>query len=150
MNAMATFVEMGWMPLPPDGLAMCHTRGVEHKLKERASMEEVSIIGVDLAKNVFQVHGAVSWKSRPLLPSSARSPPSSSKALFRSRLRGGRPSNVRSAWRGDMWVKRGQSCERRARPGLSILSRSGRPALQRRRQEISRNKPKIQLHVNLR
>ena len=29
-----------------------------HKLKERASMEEVGIIGVDLAKNVFQVHGA--------------------------------------------------------------------------------------------
>ena len=30
----------------------------KHKLKERASMGEVSIIGVDLAKNVFQVHGA--------------------------------------------------------------------------------------------
>ena len=30
----------------------------KHKLKERASMEEVSIIGVDLAKNVFQLHGA--------------------------------------------------------------------------------------------
>ena len=29
----------------------------KHKLKERASMEEVSIIGVDLAKNVFQLHG---------------------------------------------------------------------------------------------
>ena len=28
------------------------------QVKERASMEEVSIIGVDLAKNVFQVHGA--------------------------------------------------------------------------------------------
>jgi transposase len=28
------------------------------KLKERASMDEVSIVGVDLAKNVFQVHGA--------------------------------------------------------------------------------------------
>jgi transposase len=30
----------------------------KHKLKERASIGEVSIIGVDLAKNVFQVHGA--------------------------------------------------------------------------------------------
>ena len=30
----------------------------KHKLKERASMGEVSIIGVDLAKNVFQPHGA--------------------------------------------------------------------------------------------
>jgi transposase len=30
----------------------------KHKLKERASMGEVTIIGVDLAKNVFQVHGA--------------------------------------------------------------------------------------------
>jgi transposase len=29
-----------------------------HKLKERASMGETTIIGVDLAKNVFQVHGA--------------------------------------------------------------------------------------------
>lgn len=30
----------------------------KHKLKERASMEEVTIIGVDLAKNLFQLHGA--------------------------------------------------------------------------------------------
>jgi transposase len=30
------------------------------KLKERASMGEVTIIGVDLAKNVFQLHGAAS------------------------------------------------------------------------------------------
>ncbi|EAQ26823.1 hypothetical protein [Roseovarius sp. 217] len=30
----------------------------KHNLKERASMEEVTIIGVDLAKNVFQLHGA--------------------------------------------------------------------------------------------
>jgi hypothetical protein len=30
----------------------------KHKLKERASMGEVSIIGVDLAKNVFQLRGA--------------------------------------------------------------------------------------------
>lgn len=30
----------------------------KHKLKERASMRGVGFIGVDLAKNVFQVHGA--------------------------------------------------------------------------------------------
>ena len=30
----------------------------KHKLKERTSTGEVTIIGVDLAKNVFQVHGA--------------------------------------------------------------------------------------------
>ena len=30
----------------------------KHKLKERASMCEVSIIGVDLTKNVFQLHRA--------------------------------------------------------------------------------------------
>jgi len=48
---------MGWMPLSPDGPAMCHTCGVE-STGEKASMEEVSIIGVDLAKNVFQLHGA--------------------------------------------------------------------------------------------
>jgi hypothetical protein len=30
----------------------------KHELKERASMGEATIIGVDLAKNVFQVHGA--------------------------------------------------------------------------------------------
>lgn len=31
-----------------------------HKLKERASMAEATIIGVDLAKTVFQLHGAAS------------------------------------------------------------------------------------------
>lgn len=39
----------------------------KHKLKERASTGEVTIIGVDLAKNVFQVHGAaavIRWASR--------------------------------------------------------------------------------------
>lgn len=46
------------MPLSLDGIAMCQTRGVN------AQAEGVSIhgrgyyIGVDLTKNVFQVHGA--------------------------------------------------------------------------------------------
>jgi hypothetical protein len=30
----------------------------KHKSKETASMEEVNIIGVDLVKNVFHLHGA--------------------------------------------------------------------------------------------
>jgi hypothetical protein len=30
----------------------------KHNLNKRASMGELTIIGVDLAKNVFQVHGA--------------------------------------------------------------------------------------------
>jgi hypothetical protein len=46
------------MPLSPDGIAMCKLAVSKHKLKERASMEGVTIIGVDLAKNVFQLQGA--------------------------------------------------------------------------------------------
>ena len=46
---------MGWTP--PTAL-MCHSGGVdEHHLRE-ASMGEANTIGLDLAKNVFQVHGA--------------------------------------------------------------------------------------------
>jgi transposase len=38
--------------------SLCHSGGVEkHHLRE-ASMGEVGTIGLDLAKNVFQVHGA--------------------------------------------------------------------------------------------
>ena len=48
---------MGWTP-PPDGIAMCQGGVVFNPLKEEASMEQVSIIGIDLAKNSFQVHGA--------------------------------------------------------------------------------------------
>jgi len=51
---------MGWMPLSPKGIAMCQTRGVEAQVKKGASMAEVSIIAVDLAKNMFPLHGAVS------------------------------------------------------------------------------------------
>ena len=43
----------------PQTASQCAKLAVlKHKLKERASMGEVTIIGVDLAKNVFQVHGA--------------------------------------------------------------------------------------------
>jgi len=36
---------------------MCQSGGVEHHLRE-ASVAEVSIIGLDIAKHVFHVHGA--------------------------------------------------------------------------------------------
>ncbi|MFN4156476.1 MAG: hypothetical protein ACK4HF_17665 [Paracoccaceae bacterium] len=36
---------------------------LSRKLKKKASMGEVSIIGVDLAKNVFQVQGAAADRS---------------------------------------------------------------------------------------
>ena len=46
---------MGWKPL---AALMWQSGGVEeHHLRE-ASMGEVSTIGIDLAKNVFQAHGA--------------------------------------------------------------------------------------------
>ena len=48
---------MEWTP-PPDGIAICQGGGAFDPLKEEASMEEVSIIGIDLAKRSFQVHGA--------------------------------------------------------------------------------------------
>ena len=47
------------MPLSPAaGIAMCQACGVEAQAQETASMNEAAIIGVDLAKNVFQLHGA--------------------------------------------------------------------------------------------
>jgi hypothetical protein len=44
---------------PPVGIVMCHSGIVQSHKKEKASMSEVSIIGVDLAKRVFHVHGAL-------------------------------------------------------------------------------------------
>ena len=49
---------MAWMRLFHDGIASAKLVVSKHKLKERASMREVGIIGVDLAEDVFQVHGA--------------------------------------------------------------------------------------------
>ncbi|PWL16432.1 hypothetical protein DKP76_17350 [Falsochrobactrum shanghaiense] len=40
-NCHSAWNKMGWLPPSPDGIAMCQ-----------------SVIGVDLAKNVFQLHGA--------------------------------------------------------------------------------------------
>ena len=48
---------MDWTP-PPDGIESCHGGGVINPPREEASMEQVSIIGIDLAKNSFQLHGA--------------------------------------------------------------------------------------------
>ena len=36
----------------------CMVAGVEAPLRRGASLREVNIIGLDLAKNVFQAHGA--------------------------------------------------------------------------------------------
>jgi hypothetical protein len=50
---------------------------LKHKLRERAFMEESSIIGVDLAKNVFLVHcaaadGSVLFRKKLSRPQFAR------------------------------------------------------------------------------
>ena len=45
---------MGWSP---PTASMCQSGGVEHHLRE-ASVSEVIIIGLDIAKYVFHVHGA--------------------------------------------------------------------------------------------
>ena len=48
---------MAWMP-PPEGIAMCQGDTCEAITMGRASMSEVTIIGINLAKRVFQLHGA--------------------------------------------------------------------------------------------
>lgn len=48
---------MEWMP-PPDGIECANVMFPNVTAEEKASMGEVSIIGLDLAKRVFQVHGA--------------------------------------------------------------------------------------------
>jgi hypothetical protein len=45
---------MGWTP---PTASVCQDSGVETH-DEEASMEEVSIVAIDLAKNIFQLHGA--------------------------------------------------------------------------------------------
>lgn len=42
-----------WMP-PPDGIAMVLPKSPE---REETSIDEINILGVGLAKHVFQVHG---------------------------------------------------------------------------------------------
>ncbi len=49
---------MEWTP-PPDGIEMCQGGGnMNPTTREEASMEQVTMIGIDLAKRSFQVHGA--------------------------------------------------------------------------------------------
>jgi hypothetical protein len=43
---------------PSDGIAMCQCDISRGHIKEGASMEEVTIVGLDLAKRFFQLHGA--------------------------------------------------------------------------------------------
>ncbi len=50
-------LEMGWLPPSLVGIAMCQSRGVQHHTKRGRQMKD-TMIGVDLAKNVFQLHGA--------------------------------------------------------------------------------------------
>ncbi len=48
---------MGWLPPCSDGIAMCQDSGVYIHLAERtATVTKDIMIGVDLAKNVFQLH----------------------------------------------------------------------------------------------
>ena len=50
---------MEWLPPSPDGIAVCQSRGAQrHAIKEDSEMKDMTI-GVDLAKNVFQIHGAL-------------------------------------------------------------------------------------------
>ena len=49
---------MDWTP-PPDSIESCHGGGdINATRKEKTSMDQVTIIGIDLAKHSFQLHGA--------------------------------------------------------------------------------------------
>ncbi len=41
-------IPMGWTP--PNGIAMCQGSGVETRYNKEASMDKVSIVGIDIAK----------------------------------------------------------------------------------------------------
>lgn len=50
---------MGWLPSSPNGIVMCQESGVYNHCAERtATVTTTTMIGVDLAKNVFQLHAA--------------------------------------------------------------------------------------------
>jgi transposase len=49
---------MGWMPLSPTASHCAKLVVASTRTEERASVDQVTIIGLDLAKNVFQLHGA--------------------------------------------------------------------------------------------
>jgi hypothetical protein len=43
--------------LHPDGIAMCHAGAVASQQREGATHREITTLGIDLAKSVFQLHG---------------------------------------------------------------------------------------------
>ena len=54
---LVVWTAMEWTP-PPNGIAMCQGGGVLNHLTEETSVSDPSIIGIDLAKQSFQLHGA--------------------------------------------------------------------------------------------
>jgi len=56
---------MEWMA-PVSGIAMCHVGCCEHGQRREPSMSDITTIGIDLAKSVFQLHG-VDAEGRSLL-----------------------------------------------------------------------------------
>jgi transposase len=70
-------VDMGWMPLSPDGIAMCQACAVNAQAEGEGILGRGSIIGVDLTTNVFQVHragavGSVMFRKKLSRPQFAR------------------------------------------------------------------------------
>ncbi len=49
-------IPMGWTP--PHGIALCQGSGVETLRRRRHPMTKAITIGIDIAKNVFHLHGA--------------------------------------------------------------------------------------------
>lgn len=49
---------MGWLPPSPDGTEMCQTVVLKEPRNGEADEMKETMIGVDLAKAVFQLHGA--------------------------------------------------------------------------------------------
>ena len=49
--------KMVWLPSSSNGIAMCQSSGDRPQIGKDSKMND-TMIGVDLAKNVFQVHGA--------------------------------------------------------------------------------------------
>ena len=48
---------MGWTPLPDNGIDAPKWKGHQPLRSKGASTMEIATAGIDLAKNVFQVHG---------------------------------------------------------------------------------------------
>src|SRR5258708_24828693 len=57
MTSQSTRPRKRWGGRPPTA-SKCQSGGVEHTTAKEASVGEVSTIGLDLAKTIFQAHGA--------------------------------------------------------------------------------------------